>query len=59
MTRGAGDGDQDFVAGFGCALPSTSLDSASSTMLGTSRFEDDGFELGGFAEPGAIAVTVA
>lgn len=50
MARGAGDGDGDFVAGADFTLPSASL--------GTSRFEDDGFELGGFAKPGAVAVTI-
>jgi hypothetical protein len=43
MAGGAGDGDGDFVAG--ANLPGW--------------FEDDGFELRGFAEPSAIAIAVS
>ena len=43
MTRRAGDGDGNFVAG----------------IYFSGRFEDDGFELGGFAEPDMVIVSIS
>ena len=47
MAGGAGDGEGDFVAGFDSGIGNAAYD--------VRWAKDDGFELGGFAEPDGIS----